>query len=237
MKSWGVAALVGALLLTVGSVPAADAARTKCKVSKRTKTRVCLVQGARGKAGTRGPKGDKGDKGDTGATGPQGPAGPAGATGPQGPPGAVLVFPSASATLAGPVSTSSDTAYVPLGGPSVTLTIPPSGLFQVAASAIGDDDDGVVSLYQDGAQMPGQAIGALCGGPDGALFGTFTAIAGLRWGTPLSGPGGCGVLGAPGPVVFQTTPGSHTYDLRYAFCGCGTQATFSDVRLIVTPLP
>jgi hypothetical protein len=242
MKRLGLAALVGALLMTVGSAPAADAARTKCKFHKRTKTRVCVVHGPRGRRGARGPQGQRGEKGDTGATGatgatgPQGPAGPTGAQGPAG--SSAPTFPSASSTLAGPVSTSDDTTYVPLGGPSVTVTIPPSGLFQVAASAIGDDDDGLVSLYQDGSQMPGQVGDGICG-VDGALFGTYTAVPGLRWGTPMNIFGGClGVTGAPSPVVFQTTPGPHTYDLRYAYCGCsGTQATFSDVRLFVTPLP
>lgn len=241
MKGWGVAALVGALVLTVGSAPAAEAAKTKCKVSKRTKTRVCLVQGVRGRTGAPGPKGDKGD---TGATGPQGPAGPAGATGPQGPTGPTFAFTSASATLAGPVSATSSAGYVALGGPSVTLLVPPSGLIQVAASAIGSDDDGAVSLFQDGVQVPGQFdAGGLCD-PPGMLFGTASGHVGpgLRWSTPMSFPVlGCyGGVGAPGPVVLQVTPGVHTFELRYALldCGCvGTTATFSDVRLIITPLP
>jgi hypothetical protein len=146
---------------------------------------------------------------------------------------------SVSGTLAGPVSTSDDTNFVALGGPTVIATVPASGLIQVTASAVGDDDDGVVSLYQDGVQMPGQFdAGGACG-PDGILFGTATSLGpGQRWGTPFFFAFACmGAAGAPSPVVFSTTPGPHTYELRYAFCGCGTQATFSDVRLTITPLP
>jgi hypothetical protein len=146
---------------------------------------------------------------------------------------------SVTGTLAGPVSTSDDTSFVALGGPTVVATVPASGLIQVSASAVGDDDDGVVSLYQDGVQMPGQFdAGGACG-PDGILFGTPTSLGpGQRWGTPFSFAFACmGAGGAPSPVVFSTTPGPHTYELRYGFCGCGTQATFSDVRLTITPLP
>jgi hypothetical protein len=50
--------------------------------------------------------------------------------------------------------------------------------------------------------------------------------------------GFCATVGAPSPVTFQTTPGAHTYELRYAFCGCsGTEVTFSNRRLWVNPIP
>jgi hypothetical protein len=229
------------LMVALGSAPAADAAKTTCKVSKRTKTRVCTVKGPRGKTGQRGPRGAKGDRGETGAAGPQGPAGPAGATGPQGPAGvAGAGATSVTATFAGPVSTADDTAYAALGGPSLTATVPESGLILVAASAVGTDDDGVLSLYQDGAQVPGQLDSGGACGPDGALFGTVPSyLDGIRWGTPMVLGIGCsGVLGAPGQVLFATSPGPHTFELRYAYCGCGgTSATFSDVRLTITPLP
>jgi hypothetical protein len=129
-------------------------------------------------------------------------------------------------------------------GPAVTITVPPSGLFQVAASAIGNDDDGAVSLFQDGAQVPGQFSGGGVCTPGGMLFATPTQaglIEGIRWGTPMSFVFGCtSTVGAPGPAVFHTTPGTHTFQLAYALldCGCGgTTATFVDPTLTITPLP
>lgn len=250
MRAWGTAAALSALLLAVGVAPAAGApvataAKTTCKQHKRTKGKTCtkVVRGPRGPRGPRGvvgpagPRGDRGEKGETGATGAAGPQGPAGPAGPSGAGGSAS---SVSASLPGPVSTADDTAFVALGGPTVSVTVPASGLIQVAASAIGDDDDGVLSLFQDGAQMPGQFdAGGACG-PDGVLFGTAPSlIPGARWGTPFLFAVVCGgAAGAPSPVLFSTTPGPHTYELRYAYCGCAaTQATFRDVRLTVTPLP
>jgi hypothetical protein len=240
------------LMVAVGAVPADAATKTQtkttCKVSKRTHVKRCtkVVRGQkapRGRTGARGPKGDKGDTGATGATGPQGPAGPAGAQGPAGAPGpqgpAGTVGTSVTGMLAGPVSTTDNTTFESLGGPVVTATVPASGLIQVTASAFGSDDDGLVSLYEDGHQMPGQFDSdGLCG-PAGALFGTAPSlIPDKRWGTPLIFALACmGAAGAPAPVVFASTPGVHTYELRYAFCGCGTQATFRNVLLTITPLP
>jgi hypothetical protein len=244
MRRIGIAALVAALVVAVGAGPAGAASkapRTTCKVNKRTHVKRCtkVVRGQ------RGPRGPKGAKGDPGPMGPQGPAGPTGATGatgatgPQGPAGESLT--SVSATLAGPVSTADDTSYVALGGPTVVATVPASGRILVAASAVGTDDDGVLSLYQDGVQVPGQlsGTGGACG-PAGVLFGTAPSVLpNVRWGTPMVVGLGCGgVVGAPSPVVLTTTAGPHTFELRYAYCGCsGTQATFSDVQLTITPLP
>jgi len=217
--------------------------RTTCRRNARTRTRVCTVRGQRGRRGARGPagpQGPQGPKGDPGETGPQGPAGPAGPQGPAGPAGA---SPAASsfATLAGPVSTSDDTSFVSLGGPTVTVTVPASGLIQVSASAIGDGDDGVIALYQDGAIVDTGVDTAICD-PGPALFGTLGSVGPLRFGTPIGGGflvGCVGVVGPPSPVVLRTTPGTHAFELRYAKsrCGCADPATFSDVQLIVTPLP
>lgn len=46
---------------------------------------------------------------------------------------------------------------------------------------------------------------------------------------------GCGTPGAvPGPMLFPRTPGPHTYELRYADCGCETgSASFSERTLRV----
>jgi hypothetical protein len=201
--------------------------------------------------GQRGPAGSKGRTGPKGKTGPQGGTGPTGATGPQGPTGpagsTVSAGTSRYAEVAAAESTSS-AGFVPLTtpGPSVTVSVPPSGTIQVAASTEATDGDGAVSLYQDGSQLAGQtpynANAPYCSGPDGTLFDAPGSIAGPG---PFSTPGilgvlGCATVGAPGPVLFQTTPGTHTYELRYAFanCGCGgTQATFSNRRLWVNPIP
>ncbi len=137
----------------------------------------------------------------------------------------------------------------------MTVTVPPSGTIQIAAAAESlpdeaDIGDGSVSLYEDGVQMPGQATGV----------GSTTATA------PATGPTAssstspatcsagdlrhrrrvrhrsayCTTVGAPSFVVFQTTPGAHTYELRYAFtaCGCaadGDHASFRNRRLWVIP--
>ncbi len=203
---------------------------------------------ARGPAGPAGPawRGGAGGRGWRGGDGgrrwrdrPGGARrhrteGPAGGTGPEGPagPGAPVAF----AQQAASVSTQS-AEYVALGGPSVDVDVPPSGLIEVAAQATLPDgsDDGAVALFEDGQLMPGQAIDC---GPDGApaLFtlmpmGPEDTIGGTPASQPL-----CATFGPPAAVRFVTTPGPHTYELRYALCCTGT-ATFENRRLWVTPLP
>lgn len=141
-----------------------------------------------------------------------------------------------SATAAGSVSTESEDFVALAGGPSVQVTVPPSGLIEVWAQAT-ISEDGAVSLYEDGQPLGGQA--ELCG-PEGP--GVLFAVEGsppepVAVATPVGpGLGICGNLGAPAPVLFQTSPGPHTYELRYADCGCGGGATtFSDRRLFVGP--
>jgi hypothetical protein len=144
----------------------------------------------------------------------------------------------------GSKSTGSET-FVKLGeGPAVTVTVPSSGLIQVWAQA-KVSDGGVVSLYEDGHPVAGQAncfgepeppeeeTGVLFASPGGGEGGEGA----LTIGTPASLPL-CSTLGPPGPVMFQSTLGPHTFELRYAFCGCsGTEVTFSERRLVVQPLP
>jgi hypothetical protein len=139
------------------------------------------------------------------------------------------------AAAAGPATTGSEEFVALAGGPSIQVTVPASGLIEVWAQAT-ISEDGAVSLYEDGQPMAGQAQ---CGpeGP-GALF----AVEGspgepLTLATPAGpGLGVCGSLGAPAPVLFQTAPGPHTYELRYADCGCGGGApTFSNRRLFIGP--
>jgi hypothetical protein len=125
------------------------------------------------------------------------------------------------------------------GGPSLTVTVPPSGLIQVAASAFGDAGSGAVSLYEDDAPMEDQG-GDLCYGGVGTLFDVSGDLMQATFGTPGNVGGfGCATIGPPGPVLFETEPGEHVYELRYAYtgCSCGTEATFSNRRLWVTTLP
>jgi hypothetical protein len=127
------------------------------------------------------------------------------------------------------------------GGPSVTVSVPASGLIEVWAQAVVYAE-GAVSLFEDGKPLAGQA--ELCSPQEktGALF-SVSAETGdpIAVGTPATAAAGiCGTLGAPGPVLFQTTPGTHTYELRYASCGCedaAEAAGFTDRRLIVAPRP
>lgn len=149
--------------------------------------------------------------------------------------------------VAGSAATSSTSGYVSLGGPSVTVSLAqaanaPAGaaLIEVAAQAHIDDDAGAVALYQDGSPMPGQSdvCDQVTGTPGPALFTSTDGLSGT-WSTPASivFTGNCGSTGPAAPVMFVTTPGKHTYELRYAFCGCsGSDATFSQRRLWVTPL-
>lgn len=127
------------------------------------------------------------------------------------------------------------------GGPSVTLSVPASGLIEVWAQA-RIFNEGAVSLFEDGQPMDGQAD--LCS-PDsdaGVLF-SVSAETGepVTVSTPANvGVGICGSLGPPAPVLFKTSPGTHTYELRYASCGCedpAEAAGFADRRLFVAARP
>lgn len=127
------------------------------------------------------------------------------------------------------------------GGPSVTVSVPASGVIEVWAQAVVYAE-GAVSLFEDGKPLAGQA--ELCSPQEGAgaLFAVSADVGEpVTVGTPaVSGVGVCGSLGAPGSVIFQTTPGTHTYELRYASCGCEDAvepAGFSDRRLFVAPRP
>lgn len=172
----------------------------------------------------------KAARGPAGPAGPAGPVGPTGATGPAGA-GAAIAF----AEQAASVSTDSND-YVALGGPSVEVDVPASGLIEVAAQATLPDgsDDGAVALFEDGSLLPGQATDCGPAGSD-ALFSLSSYGEDTVGGTPATLPM-CATLGAPAAVRFVTTPGRHTYELRYALCCSGT-ATFENRRLWVTPLP
>lgn len=139
-----------------------------------------------------------------------------------------------SGTAGGSATTSAED-YVQLpGGPSVTVTAPASGLIEVWAQA-RLSDGGAVALFEDNQLMPGQ--GENCGpGEEGrALISSFGGEP-VTVGTPGT-PSfiGCGSLGPPAGVLFQTSPGPHTYELRYASCGCAPEVAFSQRLLRVAP--
>lgn len=142
---------------------------------------------------------------------------------------------------AGAAATESADFVALAGGPTVTVTVPPSGLVEVWAQA-RIDGEGAVSLFEGDAPVPGQSD--LCSPEEGVgvLFSLPSAVGEpVTIATPAAfGVAGCGTLGAPGPVLFEASPGVHTYELRYASCGCEDPAdpvTFSNRRLIVAPRP
>jgi hypothetical protein len=140
-----------------------------------------------------------------------------------------------SAVAAGEAKTESQSFVSLPGGPSVTVTVPSSGLIEVWGQATMSEP-GAVSLFEDGQQMAGQAKN--CGPEEigGVLFAGFSLVPGpITAATPAS-TGFCSTEGAPGSVLFQTTPGSHTYELRYSVgCGCAPEVTFSNRLLRVAP--
>ena len=236
----------------------AQEAKTESKQAKRVARRALRlaraqqVPGRRGRVGPMGPRGPIGLQGDpgprgqqglpggTGPQGPQGDTGPQGTTGAQGPtgPGTDFEFGEKTGTV-----TQNASSYSPFDGPSVTVTVPASGRIVVAAS-VTMLLDGAVGLFEDGALMQDQDPEGLCGGLGslaGALLVHFYPLGSDP--VTLSTPGGasvagCGVsTGAPSPMIFETTPGTHTYALQYATCGCGGSVDFSNRRLWVAPLP
>jgi hypothetical protein len=150
-----------------------------------------------------------------------------------------------SASSNATVTTTNETDYQDLGGPQVTVNVPASGLIEVWAQA--EILDGGVSLYEDGQQVPDQDPNGFCGGggspppADPLLSVPGGGPGSLIVATPQSAgfAGICGQTGSPSPVLFSTTPGQHTYSLRYASCGCNapSPAEFSGRFLAVAPRP
>jgi len=149
-----------------------------------------------------------------------------------------------SASQAGTVSTSSDD-YQDLGGPALTVTVPDSGLVELwAEAAIGSEVGGSVSLFMDGQPHPDQS--EFCGTGDAGEEGLFMVLGSGNpgdppWigGTPTTpGAFSCGSEGgSPGSVLIEAPAGQHTFDLRYATCGCPGTAEFSDRVLRIAPRP
>lgn len=140
--------------------------------------------------------------------------------------------------------------YEALGGPSVQVTVPGSGLIEVWAQVWMDDDDGgAVGLFEDGQKVIGVSAPEICGDGSGSGDGSalIDAWGGLNPGefVPYSTPPtpdfalGCANVGAPAPVLLSRAPGLHTYELRYSECSCnpGTGAEFRDRVLRVAPRP
>jgi hypothetical protein len=127
-----------------------------------------------------------------------------------------------------------------LGGPSVQVTVPASGLIEVWGQAdILDDDGGTAALFEDGQPVPGVSEGNFCGS-ESALFtmqgggpGDFETFST----PPVLSFLGCTSAGAPAPVLLETTPGEHTYEMRYSECVCGGQAEFENRVLRIAPRP
>ena len=145
----------------------------------------------------------------------------------------------ASAAASGQVTTTAPPgSYESLGGPTVQVNVPSSGLIEVWAQAkILDDNGGAIALYEDGQAVTGGTDAGLCGADDALFimdgggpgeFDTFSTPATLSF-------LGCTSTGAAAPVILQRPPGPHTYELRYSDCGCGGGGTFRDRLLRVAP--
>lgn len=262
MKRMVALALASLAAVALAAAPSQAASRRRTQARPR-RTAVCVVvrstarqQRRRAKArarrarrmvlrcrGVRGARGRQGPRGRDGAPGPAGPQGPPGAQGPQGPQGPAGPVGTAmrSARVSAAERTSS-TTFAPLAtpGPSVVVDVPASGAILVAASVVAADGDGLVGLYEDG--RPFAAATGWCSSElPGTLFEAPADAADdpVRYSTAAGGLMGCLNFGPPLALLLETTPGRHTYELRYALddCGCSTEVTFSDRRLWVTPLP
>jgi hypothetical protein len=173
-------------------------------------------------------------RGPTGLTGPPGAAGIPGTDGAQGPPGA-----NGTNGVNGTNGTSTGETFfdsagfgsnfgggggvceaVPVGGPSITVTVPSGSYAQVMASVT--------------AQRAGAASNAACVNVDNTDV-QFTASNTLapetRYVQQGTGAGTTNPLAAR-PLTFPLSAGSHTISLRYGSAG-GT-SNFSDRNLYVT---
>jgi hypothetical protein len=201
--------------------------------------------GRTGKTGPRGATGAAGQRGATGGAGPQGAIGPKGdpgATGPQGAAGANGVGAYVTGTVAGPLSTSSASA-TDLGGPSVTLTVPPSGLVEIYAgeASAGTGGHSDVFLYEDGnpvagVECDGSSPGLIIADDPPTSPPTTISTTGTSYNatTPPCGTDGGGV---PTSLTVHAGSGSHTFKLEYAIGGGPYSTTFTDSFLSIAPRP
>ena len=155
-----------------------------------------------------------------------------------GPPGGLT---NAFAEETSEVSTASRTTFVDLGGPTVTATVPPSGLMAAvvraevhgAATRVDPDDQflgilgGCIGLFIDSETVGGSGHDLFCeqGGVGEGVPSTFRERL-LDW------------------YVFEAEPGPHTFSLRYRTrCLIGSQGCpaedrghFRNRKLWVIPL-
>jgi hypothetical protein len=142
-----------------------------------------------------------------------------------------------SALAAGAATTESEKFEQLPGGPSLSVDVPSSGLLEVWAQ-VRFSGEGAVALFEDGQLMAGQAENCGFEEVEPALLSSQIPVP-ITLATPSTPPFAspfCGVEGPPAGVLFQTTPGKHTYELRYTIgCGCEPEATFSKRLLRVAP--
>jgi len=206
---------------SVGTAQIKNGAVTKTKINKKT------IAALKGNRGPQGPPGLNGTNGTNGSNGTNG------TNGQPGPPGIAFVT---STVAASETTTSTTPTDLATPGPSVTVTVPASGLIEVFAEVEinGGASTGVVTLEEDGSVLQGQSfncgIASLTGG---ILDGTASSSA--PTGTAPGQCNGNATGGGPpsGLLVFHTTPGVHTYKLVYWTNG-GT-VFFSKRTLSVAP--
>jgi hypothetical protein len=169
--------------------------------------------------------------GTPGPTGPSGVAGPAGtgtkgATGPTGPGGQDLTGPSVAFSEALDAVSTSSASTVELGGPSVTVTVGPSGLVEVYGSSRGKPDTfGPSALVSLGTTAPtSQTI---------MSFTTDTQFTARN--TEPGNSGGNGSTTPGGWLVLRLPPGQQTISMYYRMLNGGT-GTWDERRLWARPV-
>jgi hypothetical protein len=168
-----------------------------------------------------------------------------------------VIFDEVSATITSPSGGYGSDPISP--GPSVTVTVPDegggTGFIQVWAQVHANESSTAVGLFDTtGGGPPAFVAGqdTVCPDrvtalPPGTLPGDLFITAdndGLGvegdYGTPETvnqGVGDCASgAGAPTPVLFEVTAGTHTFELEYADCGCGGTPEVSNRRLWIAPL-
>ena len=151
-------------------------------------------------------------KGPTGPTGPKGATGPAGPTGPSGN-GSGAGFATQKSFKPGEVLTTS-TTYVPLDGPSITVTVPAGGATVIMAvrvegktSATSGDVTWDAAMFRNGQELNGASS-------------VSTSFAEFEFSHTHALPAG-----------------TYTYEMRYRSEESGATATFRNRRLHITVLP
>ena len=127
--------------------------------------------------------------------------------------------------------TMSGFGFQALGGPEVTVEVGPSGLVAVYAEAEiqsdtgggGATNRGTIGLFDNGAVVPGLRD---CNGGGGALASVESTAGGFvlaMSGVDTGEADLCAGRRSYGhPIVFRTTPGQHTFELRYVSAIDGT---------------